>query len=77
LVVEELPRDGQLGLDAVHAERGDLAADMMVLSYIESPSPPPTLPQMIWRPRCSMNPVIMPASPPTMTVPPFWSMRAG
>ena len=29
---------------------------------------------MIWRPRCIMNPVIMPASPPTMIVPPFWSI---
>ena len=29
---------------------------------------------MIWRPRCIMNAVIEPASPPTMIVPPFWSM---
>src|SRR5215469_6115303 len=41
---------------------------------MESPSPGPTSPQMIWRPRCSMNPVIMPALPPTTIVPPFWSI---
>ena len=29
---------------------------------------------MIWRPRCIMKPVIEPASPSTMIVPPFWSM---
>src|SRR3954468_18406357 len=29
---------------------------------------------MIWRPRCIMNPVIEPALPSTMIVPPFWSM---
>src|SRR3974390_2758937 len=46
----------------------------MAPSYIESPRPPPTLPQMIRRPRCSMKPVIVPALPPTMIVPPFWSM---
>ena len=43
-------------------------------SYIESPRPGPTSPQMIWRPRCIMKPVIEPASPSTMIVPPFWSM---
>jgi hypothetical protein len=39
-----------------------------------SPSPGPTSPQMIWRPRCIMKPVIEPASPSEMIVPPFWSM---
>jgi hypothetical protein len=29
---------------------------------------------MIWRPRCIMKPVIEPASPSAMIVPPFWSM---
>src|SRR5215213_9939574 len=46
----------------------------MVPSYIESPRPGPTSPQMIWRPRCIMKPVIEPASPSTRIVPPFWSM---
>ena len=46
----------------------------MVPSYIESPRPGPTSPQMIWRPRCIMKPFIEPALPSTMIVPPFWSM---
>src|SRR5213594_804522 len=46
----------------------------MVPSYIESPRPGPTLPQRICRPRCIMKPVIEPASPRTMIVPPFWSI---
>ena len=29
---------------------------------------------MIWRPRCIMKAVIDPASPSTITVPPFWSI---
>src|SRR3954451_4931477 len=46
----------------------------MTPSYIESPRPGPTSPQMICRPRCIMKPVIEPASPRTITVPPFWSI---
>src|ERR687885_527871 len=46
----------------------------MTPSYIESPRPEPTLPQRICRPRCIMKPVIVPASPRTMIVPPFWSI---
>src|SRR4026208_564063 len=41
---------------------------------MESPSPGPASPTMIMRPRCIMKPVIEPASPPTMIVPPFWSI---
>src|SRR6266536_2345177 len=46
----------------------------MVPSYIESPRPGPTSSQKIWRPRCIMKPVIEPARPSTMIVPPFWSI---
>jgi hypothetical protein len=46
----------------------------MMPSYMESPRPSLTSPQMIWRPRCIMKPVLMPALPVAMIVPPFWSM---
>src|SRR3989337_2748276 len=41
---------------------------------MESPRPGPTSPRRIWRPRCIMKPVIEPAEPSTMIVPPFWSI---
>ena len=41
---------------------------------MESPRFLPALPQITMRPRCIMKPVNEPVSPPTMMVPPFWSM---